>query len=168
MPHHHDSYNAKVARLALVLHRVITYILVPSTSTQLFRTFTCDQIEYDDSLLVTRQYLHDDLEMRCDSDEPGVFYSKEYAMTRRVALILVGVWPLGIPILYASLLQASSGALKRGQSTALTRATAFLSDDYDVTGLGVWWELFETVCLTPEIRVHDGIIELSSILIAGS
>eukprot|EP00966_Prymnesium_polylepis_P167601 3874359-Prymnesium_polylepis.3 len=41
------------------------------------------------------------------------------------------VWPVGIPVLYAMLLWASREALRTGIPTSLSRATAFLSEDFN-------------------------------------
>lgn len=43
----------------------------------------------------------------------------------------------------AALLYASRHALLTGTPTALSRAIAFLVDDYEATGHGFWWELVE-------------------------
>ena len=48
-----------------------------------------------------------------------------------------------VPILYAALLWASRDALLSGRPTRLSRAIAFLADDYRPTGAGFWWELIE-------------------------
>eukprot|EP00966_Prymnesium_polylepis_P043861 1016310-Prymnesium_polylepis.1 len=129
------SIYAGVER-ALPLILVVTYILVPSTSTQIFKTFKCDKIEYDDSTLVARRYLHDDLEMRCDSDEPGEYHGtgRCVAFGHTISLRIIAVR------------EPWCSAARSVNRTNPCDGSAFLSDDYDVTGLGVWWELFETVC----------------------
>ena len=97
----------------------LTFLLVPSTSTRIFKTFLCDRIEYDSFEI--RRYLHDDLATSCDSDE--------YTDTRRVAIGALVVWPVGTPALYALLLWVSRDALQTGISTRLSRATSFLTGD---------------------------------------
>jgi hypothetical protein len=84
---------------ALPLTLVITFALVPSSSTRLFGTFLCDAIQFSDPLqstsdptqdeatVVTRRYLQSDLSLDCDS--------KEYSSTRAVAMLFVLVWPVG-------------------------------------------------------------------------
>lgn len=79
---------------------------------------------------VSRRYLHEDLSLSCDSDE--------YRDTRGVAMIFVVVWPIGVPALYAVLLWASHDAVLSGIPTPLSRATAFLSEDYEQ--LALFWE----------------------------
>jgi len=51
------------------------------------------------------------------------------------------VWPFGVPVLYAVLLFACREALVSEIPTALSRATAFLSDDYVISAF--WWESLE-------------------------
>jgi len=96
---------------------------------------SCERIEYGNS--ETRRYLASDLALSCDSDE--------YKTAYNVALVMLFVWPVGIPLLYAILLWASRHALRKGIDTSLSRATAFLSDDYDYgywTPLA-WWKPLE-------------------------
>ena len=47
-----------------------------------------------------------------------------------------------VPILYSLLLWACRDAFRTGRQTSLSRAIAFLSDDYDKAGVGLCWELF--------------------------
>jgi hypothetical protein len=115
----------------LPLTLLLTFLVVPSTSTRIFKTFLCDRIEYDEG--ETRRYLHDDLTLDCDSDE--------YEGTLSTALVTLVLWPVGIPVLYAALLWLSREAISIGAPTALSRATSFLSDDYQ--RFAVWWEPLE-------------------------
>ena len=116
---------------ALVPTLLITFVLVPSTATRIFKTFLCDPFEYSEH--DTRRYLQDDLDLSCGSEE--------YGSVRNAAIFLVLVWPVGVPLLYAVLLWMSRDALGTGEPTALSRATAFLSGDY--TNSAYWWEPLE-------------------------
>ena len=109
----------------------ITFLLVPSTATQVFKAFLCDPVEYNAT--VTQRFLHDDLSISCDSSE--------YDTTVRTAVAMLIVWPLGTPLLYGVLLALSRDALREGTSTPLSLATAFLSGDY--AREVYWWELVE-------------------------
>ena len=120
-------------RHALPANLWITFLLVPSTAARIFKTFLCEPIEYDYVTGEVRRYLHDDLNMSCDS--PG------YAATRNIALVFLVVWPLGTPLLYASLLHATRDALSSGKPTPLSRATVMLWADY--TASSCWWEPLE-------------------------
>jgi hypothetical protein len=74
----------------LPLTLVLTFILVPSTATQIFKSFQCDGYEFDRSG-ATRRYVRDDPSLSCDSDK--------YQRTKLLASIMVTIWPLGVPAL---------------------------------------------------------------------
>ena len=109
----------------------LTFLVVPSTSMRIFRTFLCEPIEYSEGEM--RRYLKADLHMSCDS--------ADYEATRTVAFPFIAMWPVGIPVLYATLLLASRKALVKGIPTPLSQATAFLSGDY--SEFAFWWEPLE-------------------------
>ena len=67
---------------------VLTFVLVPSTSTRIFKTFMCDSFEYDHSTGEMHRFLHDDLNLSCDTDE--------YSTTQTVALVMMLIWPVQI------------------------------------------------------------------------
>jgi hypothetical protein len=112
---------------------IVTFTLVPSTSMRIFETFLCDSFEYDPSVNDTRRYLHHSLDLSCNS--------RDYEVTRNTALVTLGVWPIGVPLLYAMLLWLSRKAILSGAPTTLSRATAFLYGDYDE--FLFWWEPLE-------------------------
>ena len=123
------------AALASGLQRVLpptlglSFLVVPSTSTRIFRAFLCETFQYNDH--TSRSYLYADLALSsCDSDE--------YEATKSTAFAMLALWPVGIPLLYASLLWMSRDALRTGVPTSLSRATAFLSGDYETATF--WWE----------------------------
>jgi hypothetical protein len=141
----------------LPLTLVLSFVLVPSTATRIFKTFLCDVFEYDHGDGLTHRFLHDDLALSCDTEE--------YSTTRHTALVMIAVWPIGVhpnwdrtqdrtvacfapcccasfktlilgsistagvPVMYARLLLASCKALLSGVPTAMSRATAFLSGE---------------------------------------
>ena len=71
--------------LPLIL--TVTFLMVPSTSTRIFKTFQCDSVEYSESTGDVRRYLVEDLSLPCDSS----FYDT----TRATAFGLVVFWPVG-------------------------------------------------------------------------
>ena len=119
-------------RRVLPLALGVTFLVLPSTSTRIFRTFLCESIDYDDDG-TTKRYLYADLTLSCSSDE--------YKATRNTAIAMLLVWPVATPLLYAGLIWASRGALRRGTPTELSSAIAFLSGDYSVSAF--WWEPLE-------------------------
>ena len=109
----------------LPLTSLLTFILVPSIATRIFKTFLCDRFEYDfvNGTVQNQRYMQDDLAISCESPE--------YEATETAALVFVFIWPIGVPVLYALLLWASRKALLTQTATPLSRATAFLSADCD-------------------------------------
>jgi hypothetical protein len=85
-----------------------TFVLVPSTSTRIFRTFLCDRIKYDDGYdgagSVTRRILQVDLTIDCDSDE--------YADTCNTALVMLLLWPVGGEHLHSLTLSRAANTLR--------------------------------------------------------
>jgi hypothetical protein len=71
----------------LPLTLVLTFLLVPSTATRVFKTFLCDPFLYNSQAGETRRYLHDDLSLSCSSSE--------YGATRNIALGMLVLWPMG-------------------------------------------------------------------------
>ena len=69
---------------------ILTFLLVPSTATRIFKAFLCDPIEYDMEADETRRYLRYDLAITCDSDE--------YRTTETIAAIMIFVWPCGCDV----------------------------------------------------------------------
>jgi len=119
--------------LPLVL--ISTFVLVPSTSTRIFKAFSCIQFEYDSGAgnSGVRRYLQADLSLSCDSSE--------YDTVELTARIMTVVWPVGVPLLYIMLLWASRRAILARNPTPLSRAIEFLTEDYTVTSF--WWEPLE-------------------------
>ena len=117
--------------LPLVL--ILTFILVPSTSSRIFSAFQCDSFVYDDASGQTREVLRADYSLDCDSDE--------YLAVRRDAYVFVGLWPIGVPLLYAVLLGASRRALFANKPTLLSNSIRFIVADY--TTYAFWWEPLE-------------------------
>jgi hypothetical protein len=68
----------------------LTFLVLPSTSTRIFRAFLCETFEYDGH--TSRRYLYADLTLSCNSDE--------YESTKATAFAMLAVWPVGVPILY--------------------------------------------------------------------
>jgi len=98
----------------------LTFCVVPSTSTRLFRTFMCEPIQF--SAGETRRYLSADPALACDT--------AQYDATRTTAFLFVVVWPVGIPLMYTSLLWVRRKAYLKDIPTRLSCATEFLTGDY--------------------------------------
>ena len=134
---HKADFRGACVALSAGLQRVLpltlglTFLVVPSVSTRIFRTFRCERVEYGEGEV--RRYLQADLRLSCDTEE--------YEDARALAFLCMAVWPVGIPLLYAVLLFASRAALVTGVPTPLSQATAFLSGDF--SSHTYWWEPLE-------------------------
>ena len=157
---------------------MLTFLVLPATANRIFSSLICETFSYDEntewgypssSLLHSSgsshgggesggeggggdqgsegthemyKYLVADLSLSCDG--------AEYSRTLYVAYILMGLWPVGVPLLYmailfrcrASLAPRLSG-LPRAAPTRLSVAAHFLYDDYRPEFF--WWEPFEMV-----------------------
>ena len=109
-------------RRTVPLTSVVVFLVAPGLSTRIFKTFSCENIEYDAANNVTRRYMLHDLATPCDSGE--------YDMTRIAAFLMLAIWPVGVPILYAALLWANRDAVVSRSLTPGSRATKFLWADY--------------------------------------
>ena len=78
-------------------------------------------------------YLRRDASIECFTDK--------HQSTIDRAIIFAGVWVGGSLILYSSLLAACYTPLRAKVSSPLTRATAFLHQEYTTTFF--WWEALE-------------------------
>ncbi|KAL1503142.1 hypothetical protein AB1Y20_011204 [Prymnesium parvum] len=116
---------------------VLTFCFTPSVSATVFRAWHCLSYAYDDSNGAEYSYLAQDLSVRCDDSE-------EHNEILLVAWILVAIWPIGMVVLYASLLLPSRWLLLEQKSeSTLVRATAFLHRDYKPSYF--WWEVVALV-----------------------
>ena len=119
--------------LPLIL--ILSFVLLPSQSTRILKTFLCTPFAYDDINGISKRYLHDDFSVSCDSPE--------YENLRLHTVVLLAIWPVAIPLLYIILLWSSRKALLSGKSTSLSRAIGFLHVDYGT-------ELARLACCIPK------------------
>ena len=132
---------ARATERALPLALTLSFLCVPAASARIFQTFLCDRFIFDDFEGTSKQYLHQDYALDCASDE--------YLVARNAALVLLALWPVGVPLLYVALLLCCRGALKTHNPTRLSRACRFLWLDY-TTDAYLWepLELTRKSCLT--------------------
>ena len=115
----------------LPLTLFLSFLVVPSVSTRVFKAFLCEPIKYSEDEV--RRYLRADLTLVCDSSE--------HDETTAAAYLFIAMWPVGIPLLYLILLALSRKAIRDRVPTTLSSATAFLWGDYLRSAF--WWEPFE-------------------------
>ena len=91
--------------------------------------------------------------------------TEDHKSIKNVAIGFIVLWPIGLLILYTSLLVAGHKSLRTNNSTPLTRATAFLHREY--TTKLYWWDVVELarrlvltgfVLLIPEERAFVRLI----------
>ena len=73
-------------------------------------------------------YLHADYSVRCSH---GSYRDEVYDSSTTVAHVLILLWPIGVPALFAALLFACRHELRReSTATALSRAVKFITREY--------------------------------------
>jgi len=151
------SFASKGAQRALPLILVVTFLLVPSTATAIFKTFLCDRFDYAEG--DSRRYLREDLSLSCESDQ--------YKLTHTTSLFLVVLWPIGVPLFYTALLWSCRDAILYGKRTRLRQAAEFLSGDYERTAF-LWEpvEMLRKLTLTGAVLLIGEEHEQARILVA--
>ena len=100
----------------------------------IFRSFRCQAYDEDSEGGVVRSFLSADLSVSCDG-------GPEHARIKLLAYILMGLWPVGLVLLYVALLILVGPRLRARTPDALTRQTSFLHAEYKVEYY--YWEVVE-------------------------
>ena len=124
--------NGLLSTIPFVL--LTTFIFVPSVSAKIFRVWSCEAIGF--SKTEDHFYLRDDFAVRC-------YTSAEHAYLRSIAYPLIGLWPVGVLILWSSLLLSARKSILRRTPTRLTHSIAFLHRDTQPDFY--YWEIVELV-----------------------
>ena len=116
----------------------ICFLFVPSVSREIFRARSCVAFGYDDAASGDSQhyYLRADLSIRC-------YAGGEHDRLLGIMWVFAAIWPIGSVLLFIGLLIPCRGPIGRGESTALTRATAFLTSEYEESVF--FWEPVDLV-----------------------
>ena len=126
--------NRTSTRLKGGLIRALPYLLglsflaFPMVSSLAFQAFSCES--FDDG---TRFFLRADYSLNCDTDE--------YDAVMNLAWAAIVLYPLAIPLVCLVLLLSTRKAILTEQPTPLSRALAFLHQDYEPSMF--WWEIVE-------------------------
>ncbi|EOD14550.1 hypothetical protein EMIHUDRAFT_196951 [Emiliania huxleyi CCMP1516] len=114
---------------------VLIFFFVPSVSVSIFRSWSCHAytISPPNERLEQVSYMRQDASVECGTDDHGPI--------KNLAIGFVVVWPVGSLVLYSALLLACHKPLQAKTPNALTRATAFLHQEYELTYF--WWEALE-------------------------
>jgi hypothetical protein len=113
----------------------MTFLVYSTVSTAVFQTFACDRTDEDINTAVRTRYLRADYSVQRDTSEHKLF--KVYAA------VMIIIYPLGIPALYAWLLWSNRQkicVLNRHDDASL-RPTRFLWAPY--TSRMYYWEVVE-------------------------
>ena len=123
----------KAASLKAALIRALPYLLYllffafPLVSSRAFQAFDCE--EFDDGT----RFLRVDYSLDCNDAEHGRVVS--------LAWVAIGLYPIGVPLLYLALLLSARKAILAEQPTDLSRSLTFLHQDYAPAMF--WWEIVE-------------------------
>ena len=125
----HDRFKRSEKNFAQDMHARWSPCLdvCPMVSSAAFRAFSCE--DFDDG----RSYLRADYAVECGSDV--------HSRAKSLAWLGIGLYPIGISLLYAALLLRARHAIRDNRPTALSKALDFLVRDYEPAYL--WWELAE-------------------------
>ena len=95
----------------------IFFFAFPLVSSRAFQAFDCE--EFDDGT----RFLMADYSLNCDD--------AEYSRVSFLAWVAIALYPVGVPLLYLTLLLCARKAILTEQPTALSRSLTFLHQDYD-------------------------------------
>jgi len=112
----------------------VAFCLTPSTSNAIFSAWNCESFQLDSTSNppLTVRFLRGDLSVKCDESDA------QYKSITNIALILVLIWPIGVPLGFLLLLVSCRKALLLGQSTRMSQAISFLHREY--VNADYWWE----------------------------
>ena len=105
----------------------LSFLTFPMVSSLAFQAFSCESFDGNYS------FLRADYSLNCDADEYGAVINLAWA-----AIVL---YPLAIPLVCLVLLLSTRKAILNEQPTPLSRALAFLHQDYEPSMF--WWEIVE-------------------------
>ena len=130
-----EPHTSRVALVCGQLHLfalppmlIITFCVVTSCSSRIFKTLLLDRFKYDDYADEYVAYLQEDYSFGLATK--GEASSGAYSQARNWAYGLIALWPAGVPLLYGALLAKSARAIFRREPGRLSRALHFLWADY--------------------------------------
>jgi hypothetical protein len=123
------AFIAKNMRGAAI---AVTFLVLPTVTTQIFKIFPCDEITEE------KVYLHADYSLSCDAALHSGFVA--------YGVLMIFVWPIGVLALYSYLLIKNRARINRPvedrENDEKLMRLAFLFDPYKPE---YWWfEVFET------------------------
>ena len=128
-----DVCFGRYVRLQLLL----LFLVLPATSTTIFRAFLCD----GNFGVEGANFLEADYKLSCDSDE--------YQRLRVVAIVGIIMYPIGVNVLYATLLWRSRGSIRH--------------DGADITHLSFLYQSYK-----PEYFFYEVVDSVRRIVLTGA
>lgn len=108
----------------------ITFAAFPAVSSMAFQGFNCDVVDRDEVTgAMLEGYLARDLAVACA--EYGGLQMPADDTTKAIMFVTIGVWTVGVPLIYVALLVKARHALLTGKPTPLSRSLSFMAGDYE-------------------------------------
>jgi hypothetical protein len=144
-----------------------SFCLCPSVSAGIFSAWGCDPYTADSGAREVWSFLREDPSVICSKQSPTFSEeTEEHLGIRRLALIFVFVWPIGLPTCYMLLLWYCRDNIKQKRQTPLVLATGMLHREY-LPAL-FWWEvlpLLQRLTLTGFVLLIDARYELTRVMV---
>jgi|EP00966_Prymnesium_polylepis_P220688 hypothetical protein len=110
--------------LALPLTLVSCFVLVPNVARRIFASFNCDSFGFDDHDAGQHSYLHSDYSIRCSD---SAYTSPHHEAIKLLAFAFIAIWPIGVPVLFGTILFLCRRAMRSQQPTKLSSAVQFIT-----------------------------------------
>ena len=120
----HKRSREALLKLSLPWILRLLFFIYPLVTTVAFDAFPC--FEFEDG----SRFLKKDVSIECDT--------AEHEVAKWLACVAIVIYPVGIFVLFASLLGYVRRDVQNAEPTMLKKATAFLHDDYEPHLF--WWE----------------------------
>lgn len=119
---------------------IIAFCTLPVVSYGLFETFDCERFVEDDISGAAQYYVASVMSLRCSS---AGHVNPLYNQARLTTIVLLVIWPVGMPLVIILLMMRTRSALLAKRATFWTRALRFLVREYRPECY--WWEAIEMV-----------------------
>ena len=129
----------------LTLFFILTYLVLPSTTTTIFGAFTCRSIDPGNIVPGTPQYLRNDLSISCSSSR--------YYFGVHWAIAMIFVYPIGITCLYAYVLYVNREDIINQQEIESPVVVPIPSLKTGVPGGE------EAICPSPSASARSGVMQ---------
>ena len=133
----HAKLSRKPLVTALPFLLKFTFLTFSFVSSRAFQAFTCDCIDVGEGH--TTCYLQADYSIMC---RDGGVIQNEWARVLGLSWIVLLLYPIGVPVLYSTLIFSVGRRAIHLRETSVSDAMLFLMDDYKPRFF--WWELLET------------------------